>query len=342
MSKKLITVLAVLLGILTAYTAISFYHKIYGKNVIHSGFIYISSDESMESLSKKLEDFVESTEDFRWVANKKSYLKPRAGKFEILEGMSNNDLINHLRSGKQTPVNVVFNNQDTLEKLAGRVSGQIEADSLEILNAITDVVFLKKQNISRKEALGLFIPNTYEFFWNTTGKGFRERMVKEYERFWNSERKEKAKALNLSPTEVMTLASIVQKETSKVEERPRVAGLYLNRLKKGWPLQADPTVIYAIKEEKGQDAVVKRVLYKDLKIDSPYNTYKYKGLPPSLIGMPDISSIQGVLNAEKHNYFYMCVDVDRLGYHAFAESKYEHNRNARKYQNWLNQQGVYR
>ncbi len=167
-------------------------------------------------------------------------------------------------------------------------------------------------------------------------------MLREYNLFWNSSRLKKAVALNLSKSEIITLASIVQKETAKTIERPIVAGLYLNRLKKGWPLQADPTIIYCIKKNKGQDFVVKRVLTADLEIKSPYNTYKNKGLPPTLISMPDISAIDGVLNAQKHSYFYMCANIDKLGYHTFARSLKQHNRNAAKYHKWLNKQRINR
>lgn len=167
-------------------------------------------------------------------------------------------------------------------------------------------------------------------------------MFSEYQKFWNTNRLQKAKALNLTKEEISILASIVQKETAKKIERPIVAGLYLNRLKKGWPLQADPTIIYCIKEIKGQDYVVKRVLTKDLQINSPYNTYKNKGLPPTLIAMPDISAIDGVLNAKKHDYYYMCVNVKKLGYHIFAKTLSQHNRNAAKYHQWMNQQRIHR
>jgi UPF0755 protein len=163
-----------------------------------------------------------------------------------------------------------------------------------------------------------------------------------YERFWNESRLHKAKKLNLTNEEVITLASIVQKETAQNSERPIVAGLYLNRLKNRWPLEADPTIIYALKEKYGQDFNVKRVLLKDLKIDSPYNTYTNRGVPPSLIAMPDISAIDGVLNAKKHNYFYMCANVDKLGYHTFAKSLAQHNRNAAKYHRWMNKQKIHR
>ena len=207
---------------------------------------------------------------------------------------------------------------------------------------MTDVVFLEKNQFTLKSALGMYVPNSYEFYWNTTAEQFRDRMFIEYNRFWNEKRENEAKKLNLSRTKVIALASIVQKETAKISERPIVAGLYLNRLKRGWPLQADPTIIYALKEKHGKDFMVKRVLKKDLKINSPYNTYKNKGIPPTLIAMPDISSIDAVLFSKKHNYFYMCASVEKIGYHEFANSLSQHNRNARKYQRWISDKGINR
>ena len=188
----------------------------------------------------------------------------------------------------------------------------------------------------------MFIPNSYELYWNTSAEKFRSRMLREYNKFWTQNRINKVKNLGLSKDQVITLASIVQKETAKKQERPMVAGLYLNRLKKGWPLQADPTVIYSIKEQKGQDFVVRRVLTKDLEIKSPYNTYLNKGLPPTLIAMPDISSIDAVLNPAKHNYMYMTASITNLGFHEFASSLSQHNRNAAKYHRWLNKQRILR
>ncbi len=342
MNKKQILGIGLITGLIAIYVAFNFYQKIYGESVIKQGFIFIKTGDSLNELSTYLKPYIKDIEDFKWVAKQKSYTKIRAGKFEIKKGISNNDLINHLRVGKQTPVKVVFNNQDTIEKLAGRIAPQIEADSLEILTAITDKKFLSKIGASREEILGRFIPNTYEFFWNTSGVDFRGRMLKEYYRFWNENRLAKAKKLNMTPIEVMNLASIVQKETNKVVERPIVAGLYLNRLKSKMPLQADPTIVYILKQQKGQDFIVKRVLRKDLKIKSPYNTYQNRGLPPALISMPDISSIDAVLNYKKHNFYYMCASVDNPGYHEFANSLKQHNRNAKRYQRQLNLQGILR
>ena len=205
-----------------------------------------------------------------------------------------------------------------------------------------DATFLSKNKFNDKTALGMYVPNSYELYWNTSAIQLRERMLKEYNQFWTTKRINKARELNLTRTQVISLASIVQKETAKISERPIVAGLYLNRIKRRIPLGADPTIIYALKEKHGQDFVVKRVLYKDLKIDSPYNTYIHRGIPPSLIAMPDISSIDAVLFSAKHNYIFMCVNVDKLGYHAFAATAREHSKNAAKYHRWLNQQGINR
>lgn len=342
MNKKKILIGGLLLGLILSFIVFNYYQKIYSNNVIKSGFVFIKTNSSLEDVSSQLSNFIEKTESFLWVAEKKKFTKPKAGKYEIVEGMSNNDLINLLRSGNQTPVKVTFNNQDYIENLAGRISKQIEADSTSIVNAFYNPNFLKNNNLTEESVLEICIPNSYQFFWNTNATKFRDRMLKEYKAFWNTNRLAKAKELKMTPSQVMALASIVQKETAKKSERRTVAGLYLNRIKKGWPLQADPTIIYAIKKEKGRDFVVKRVLYADLKIKSPYNTYRNKGVPPTLIAMPDISSIDGVLNAEKHNYMFMCVNVDKFGYHAFAETKAQHRRNAAKYQRWLNKQGILR
>ncbi|WKD87054.1 Endolytic murein transglycosylase [Polaribacter huanghezhanensis] len=341
--KKLILLIISLLLITGGILIYNTYNKIYAVNTIKEGFVFIKTNSSLKDLEKEIAPFLKDTEHFNWVANKKKYTeKIRAGKFKIPKGISNNDLINLLRSGKQTPVQLIFNNQHSLEGLAGRVAIQIEADSISILNAMKDGPFLKEHQFTLKSALGMYVPNSYEFYWNTTAEQFRDRMLTEYNRFWDGQRDFQAKKLNLSRTKVIALASIVQKETAKISERPIVAGLYLNRIKRGWPLQADPTVIYALKEKYGEDFIVKRVLLKDLTINSHYNTYINKGIPPTLIAMPDISSIDAVLFSKKHNYYYMCASVDNIGFHEFANSLNQHNRNARKYQRWMNQQGINR
>src|SRR5690606_33532368 len=211
----------------------------------------------------------------------------KSGKYAIVKGMNNNDIINSLRS-KNIPVQLSFNNRETLERLAGRIADQIEADSLSLLEEFKDTEFLQANGFEPATALAMYVPNSYEFFWDTSAEEFRDRMYTEYQRFWSEERKSKAKKIGLTPLEVVSLASIVHKETAKVDERPRVAGVYMNRLSRNMLLQADPTVIYAIKKESGNfDTIIKRVLYKDLELDSPYNTYKYAGIPPGPIAMPD-------------------------------------------------------
>ena len=342
MNKKIIYGVIATVLLISGIIAFNLYQKIFSKAVTKSGAIYIKSDDTFNTLKEQLSDYINSPENFIWVAEKKRFTKPKGGKYLLKKEMSLNDVVNLLRSGNQTPIKVSFNNQDSLEKLAGRIAEQIEADSVSLLKVMTDEAFLVKNNFSKKNALGMYIPNSYEFYWNTSAEKFRSKMLIEYNRFWNTARLEKAKKLNLTKKEVTTLASIVQKETAQKSERPIVAGLYLNRLRDGWPLQADPTVIYAIKQLKGEDFVVKRVLNNDLKIKSPYNTYQNTGLPPSLIAMPDVSSIDAVLNYKKHGYYYMCASVDNIGFHDFASSLAQHNRNAAKYQRWINQRGIIR
>ncbi len=342
MSKKFIFAVIATIVFVGGVIVYNYYQKIFGEAITKDTVLYVKSSDSLMDIKDNITDYSKHLNTFLLVAAKKNFSKPKSGRYVLTKGMSNNDLVNLLRSGNQTPIKLSFNNQDTLEKLAGRIAEQLETDSISLLNSFKDKEFLSKNNLTEKTVLQIFIPNSYEFYWNTSADKFRNKIFKEYNRFWNASRLQKAKSLNLSKDEVITLASIVQKETAQKSERPIVAGLYLNRLKNGWPLQADPTIIYCVKEKKGQDYVVKRVLTADLEIKSPYNTYKNKGLPPSLIAMPDISAIDGVLNAEKHNYYYMCVNVEKLGFHAFASSLSQHNRNAAKYHRWLNKQGVNR
>jgi len=306
-------------------------------------FVYIPTDAAFDEVTQMLAPLLDDPESFNAVAQRKQYAgNVKGGKYRIQRGMNNNEIVNALRSAN-IPVKVSFNNQETLADLAGRVASQIEADSISLLRAFEDPAFLKEQELTLETGLGLYIPNSYEFFWNTSGVDFRNRMLREYERFWNTTRLEKAKKKGLSPEQVISLAAIVHKESAKVDERPRVAGVYLNRLKKGMLLQADPTVIYALKRELNDfDTIIKRVLYKDLAIDSPYNTYKYSGLPPGPITMPDISAIDAVLNAEDHDYYYFVANVENFGYHKFAKTLAQHNRNKAQYIRWINSQNINR
>jgi UPF0755 protein len=308
-----------------------------------TAYVFVSSDRSYADVRAQLMPLLQDIESFDKVAQKKGYLQNiRPGKYQIKKGMNNNDIVNSLRS-RNIPIRISFNNQETLERLAGRISEQIEADSVSLLNTMKDETYLSANSFNSETALAMYIPNTYEFYWNSSAETFRNRMLTEYNNFWNENRRAKAEALNLTPLQVMSLAAIVQKETARVDERPKVAGVYLNRLRVGMLLQADPTVIFAIKKETDNfDTIIKRVLFKDLEIDSPYNTYKYPGVPPGPIAMPDVSSIDAVLNPEKHNYFYFVADVSNPGYHIFGRTLAEHNRNRQQYINWINRQGVRR
>lgn len=342
MKKKLAIALAVVI-LATAIVGYSFYRKIYVPNVPESAMIFIPTGTDFEGLVTIIEPYVKHINSFIWVAEKKNYPnKIRAGKFKIIKGMSNETLVNHLRGGKQETVTLTFNNQDSFAKLAGRVANQIEADSITLLNVFTDSDFMDNNGFNAETALAMYIPNSYDFYWNTSAAKFRERMLTEYKKFWNEERIAKARHQQLTPLQATTLASIVQKETAMVEERKTVAGLYLNRLHDFWPLQADPTIIFALKQKYGQDKEYKRVLNKDLSIDSPYNTYSNFGLPPGPIGMPDISSIEAVLQPKVHDYYYMCASVEKIGYHKFAKTLKQHNINAAAYQKWVSQQGINR
>lgn len=305
--------------------------------------VYIPTGANLEDVAEIMEPLLKDVSTFKNTADQKKYsgnVKP--GHYILTKGMTNNDIISVLRSSN-IPVQVKFNNQERLEDLARHISTQIEADSTSLIQAMKDPEFLKEVGLNEDTALLLYVPNTYEFYWNSSAQTFRERMKKEFDHFWNDQRKQKAEKLNLTPEQVMNLASIVQKETAMVDERPRVAGVYLNRLRIGMLLQADPTVIYAIKKNTGDfDQIIKRVLYADLEIDSPYNTYKYPGIPPGPITMPDISSIDAVLNPESHDYLYFVADTERFGYHKFAKTLAQHNVNKAAYVRWVNAQGINR
>lgn len=306
-------------------------------------YVYINEDDDFTEVKRQLAPFLKSISDFSMAAQKKGYTtRVRSGKFVLLKGSNNNEIINSLR-GKSQTVRVTFNNQERLEDLAGRVAQQIAPDSISLLKSFLDSEFLAAKGFSKENALGMYLPDSYDFFWNTTAENFRDKMWRSFHNFWSEKRTQKATALGLTPQEVMSLAAIVQKETQKADERPRVAGVYLNRLKRKMRLQADPTVIYAMKLQlQDFDTIIKRVLYRDLEIKSPYNTYRYTGVPPGPISMPDISSIKAVLNPEQHRYLYFVANPNNPGYHLFAKNSREHNRNKKIYTDWLNRNRVYR
>ncbi|TRW99776.1 endolytic transglycosylase MltG [Flavobacterium gawalongense] len=343
--KKIITIVSVvLISVLMIYGFILI-RQIFSANTKFADnevYVYIPTDSEYEDVKKIIAPYIENMDRFETVVNKRDYAENvKPGRFLFTKGMNSYELVKALRIN--VPVNLAFNNQERLENFAGRVGSQIEADSLSLLTSFKDSIFLKENSFTEENVLAMFIPNTYEIYWNTSAEKFRDKMIKEYRNFWNKERVEKAKKQGLTPIEATILASIVHKESVKKDERPRIAGVYLNRLRALMPLQADPTVIYAIKKKSNDfDQVIKRVFYNDLTMSSPYNTYVNLGLPPGPIAMPDITALEAVLNPEKNNFIYFCASVDRFGYHEFAATLEEHNKNAKKYSDWINSQGVKR
>lgn len=259
----------------------------------------------------------------------------KPGHYLLEPGMSVIRVARMLKLGMQTPVRVTINNVRIPAQLAQKLAGQIDADSAAIMRALTSPEVARKAGFDSLTLFSMFIPNTYEFYWTVTPEEFVERMKREYDRFWTPQRDSLRGRSGLSRFEVMTLASIVYEETRKTDEMPRVAGVYVNRLKKGMPLQADPTIKYAM-----QDFGLRRILYKHLKYDSPYNTYLNKGLPPSPICMPGINAIDAVLNYENHDYIFFCARDTFDGYHNFAKTLREHNANARAYSKELNRRKI--
>ena len=305
-------------------------------------YVEIPTGSNYQDVEQIVTPLVKNMNDFEFIANRRSYPENvKAGRFLLKKGMSAFQLVAAMR--RNVPVILAFNNQERLENLCERLSTQIEPDAAKLLETFYDAEFLKKNGFTKENVFVMFLPNTYEVYWNISAEKFRGRMLDEYNRFWTKERLAKATILNLKPVQVISVASIVHKESVKKSERPTIAGVYLNRLKQGMPLQADPTVIYSLKlRDNDFNKVIKRVLYNDLFIKSPYNTYQNIGLPPGPIAMADIDAIDAVLNAEKHDYIYFCASVEKFGYHVFASTYEQHQVNARKYANWLNKQGTKR
>jgi UPF0755 protein len=337
--KYIIPLSAIIVGIGLVFL----FKQLFGLN-IHpkedNATIYIPDDASyeqaMDSVRANLD--VRNIKILEWVAEKKKYAKlVKPGKYVIDKPMSYNELINILRGGRQSPIRITFNNVRTINDLAGRIGGQIEADSAEIINFFSDPGNYSKDGFKPENVISIFIPDTYEFYWNTGAGKLYNRMLREYRKFWSRERLQKSEAANLTPVEVSTLASIVDEEALKADEKPRIAGVYLNRLSRGIPLQADPTIKFAINNFN-----VNRILFKHLEVDSPYNTYKHAGLPPGPIGCASINGIDAVLNAEKHDYLYFAAKADFSGYHNFSRTLSEHNRYANQYQRELNKRRIYR
>ena len=340
---KRIVILIVALGLIFMGSFSLYVYKVMFKSNTSfdekSKDLYIKTGTSYNQLLNQIESYVLNVDDFDVLAKRKKYnVKP--GKYQIKNGMNNNEIINSLRSNNIT-VNVIYNNIVDLNDLAGKISNQIEADSISFLNSFK-TEFFKERGFDERNILSMYIPNSYNFFWNTSVEKFNKRMFEEYTKFWQkNNRVEKANKIGLTRNEVMILASIVYEESKQNIELRKIAGVYINRLNDNWKLGADPTVKFAAYQlEEYKNTIIRRVLNKHLRIDSPYNTYKYYGLPPGIISMPSIQAIDAVLNYEKHNYYFFAADPSNPGYHSFAKSLSEHKRNARKFHRYLNSKGI--
>ncbi|MEM8523857.1 MAG: endolytic transglycosylase MltG [Bacteroidota bacterium] len=344
MKKKLPIISLVLLVIIAIASIIAFryYRTIYQANVpeeLSNPYLLIPNgatfDQVVDSLT--INELLIDTTGFREIAERMNYIKPkmRAGRYKIEEGWSNHELIRHLRGGKQATVKVVLTNERLPEDVAAKAARFLATDSLAIWQLMQDETYLKSIGYTKETLISLFIPNTYDFYWNSSPKAFIERMQKEHDKFWKAKKRlKRAKKMDMTPAEVYTLASIVERETLRADEKPKMARVYLNRLDDGMRLQADPTAVFG-----RRDFSAKRVTWYHTKFDSPYNTYIYKGLPPGPISMASISSIDAVLNAENHDYYYFCAKGDGSGYHNFAKTLKQHNANAKTYAKNLKKRG---
>jgi len=339
--KKAAIIIAAIVILIAGYFALNVYQLYFAPNISENQkFLYIKTNSSYDDLIAEIKkkDILNNVSSFASAAGKMNLpqnLKP--GRYRLKKGMNNRTLINLIKAGNQEPVKLKFQNIRKKENFAAYLANNLEADSLSFINLLDSSALITKYGFNQDNIYTMFIPNTYEMYWNISPVDFFERMHKEYEKFWTTERKEKAASLNLSPSQVYTLASIVDAEALFDKEMPIIAGLYLNRLNKGILLQADPTVIFA-----NNDFTVKRVTGKLLQVQSPYNTYKFAGLPPGPIMMPSINAIDAVLNRNQNNYIYMCAKEDFSGYHNFAETKEQHEINAKKYREALNKRNIFR
>lgn len=336
---KLIIAFLSLLLLIFLMLVNNYYRKYFGSNVTDKRkYLYIHTGATYMDVVKTIEQagIVYDTSSFLQIAQKMDYPeKVKPGKYRLKRGMSNRQLINMLKAGNQEPVKLAFQNIRLKENFVGMVAKKIESDSLSMIRLLDSSTFVAKYGFNKDNIYVMFIPNSYELYWNTSAEKFFGRMYDEYQKFWTEERKIKAKSIGLNPIEVSILASIVDGEALHDKEMPMIAGLYMNRYNQGIALEADPTVIFA-----NHDFTIHRVLNKHLRVESPYNTYIHKGLPPGPINMPSIKAIDAVLNYTKHNYIYMCAKDDFSGYHNFASTIQEHQHNAQKFQKALNERNI--
>ncbi|MDP9078499.1 MAG: endolytic transglycosylase MltG [Bacteroidota bacterium] len=338
-SRKFIVVMVIILLVAVGFTGLNYYLKYFSPNVTdNQEYLYIKTGSKFTDVYKTVQEkqMVKDTASFYKAAENMNYIsRVKPGRYRLHEGMSNRRLINMLASGTQEPVTVSFHNLRLKEEFAGFLSKKIEPDSTSIIRLLDSTSFVQQYGFTTDNVYTMFLPNSYQLYWNTSPEKFFKRMYANYEKFWTPERKQKAAAINLTPVEVSILASIVDAEALHDDEMPAVAGLYLNRLKKGMKLEADPTVIFA-----ENDFTIKRVLNRYLSINSPYNTYLHTGLPPGPIMMPSVAAVNSVLDYQKNDYIYMCAKADFSGYHAFATNVAQHLVNAHAFQQALNDRNI--
>ena len=342
MRKLIIIIVGVVLPTFLIFLVFKGYNMLFEANVneqVAPYTLYVDEKTTIDDVYAQFveDDVLMAPEGFLLLANKKGLTAPKPGHYILTAGQSSNGIVNTLMAGFQEPVRVQFNSAENLEDLAGQLASQLMTDSLSLLEAFQET----RIGWEGASAFGAYLPDTYEVYWNASAATIAEKLYQNTVRFWSEDRIAQAAALGLTPAEASTLASIVMKESSKSDDRPRVARLYLNRLEKGMKLQADPTVIYAIKRAN-PGTQVRRVLKKDLSIEDPYNTYYVKGLPPGPICVPEKAALLAVLNAPEHDYIFMCANPDQPGYHAFAKNYAGHLVNQRKWTRYLNERKIYR
>ncbi len=298
--------------------------------------LYVSGDTGYAALCDSLAPVLRHRGAFRLYARRLGLEQGvRPGHYLLRPGMSVVEVVRTVKLGLQTPVRVTLHGARTRAQLAAKLSRQLEADSAAWMAAFTSPGLAREAGFDSLTLFSMFLPNTYEFYWTVSPRDFVLRMRREYDRFWTPERDAKCRRIGLSRLEVTTLASIVAEETRRTDEMPRIAGVYMNRLRRGMPLQADPTVKYAL-----QDFALRRILHRHLKYPSPYNTYLHRGLPPSPICMPPLAAVDAVLDYERHDYLFFCARPSFDGYHDFARTYGEHLRNARAYSAELNRRNI--
>ena len=332
----LIAIVTVLLVGIAGIAHIYYYFFAQPFQITETVYLYIDRDDNIDSVYQKMVEVgnPKQMHGFESLVKYKGYT-PKTGRYAIKPTDNMRYLHRRLSMGYQTPVRLTVGSVRTLDRMARNVARQLMIDSAEVARLMTDTSYIHGMGYTNETLPALFIPNTYEVYWDMTAEEFMQRMLKENKAFWNDKRLQQAQSIGLTPVEVATLASIVEEETANQAEKPMVAGLYLNRLKRGMLLQADPTVKFSM-----QDFGLKRILFKHLEVDSPYNTYKYAGLPPGPIRVPSFQGLESVLNYSKHNYLYMCAKEDFSGTHNFAVTSAQHAANARRYQQALNRRGI--